>query len=132
MAQTNPDVMVAADAVREGRILEAETLVAPVRADVLSRCRVLLAAVQAELTRQFPTLSHPVRVGAIGRRFIRLHVNGSTWAWVEKSNGLVWCTAGQKPQTNYPRGCVHDDASIAFLASRCFGIAGTPAYHNFG
>lgn len=74
----------------------------------------------------------PESIDSNGYRFLGMNDGDrSVWAFVELSNGLVWKSASWKaPALNYPRGCVHDSASMDRLAASPYGVTSLDAYHE--
>lgn len=126
------DILVATDALIEGRGEAAELCANRARADVYELCLELANLVADKKHAKFPTLSRDTVRLSVGRAYIKLIVGGSVWAMVSRTDGLVWSSMCGKPVRNYPRGCVHDAESRANLSNLCFGIAGSGAYHDLG
>jgi len=133
---SNEAIIVARDALIEGRGTEAEQIAADERERLLARIYQLCDNLGFAHARKWPTNPRQsYLVESIGKRFAKVIMSDGTqrsvWGFVEMSNGLVWKAASWKaPTLNYPRGCMHDDASVAVLATRIHGVHGLPAYHK--
>lgn len=133
MLSTDANILVATDALLEGRGDAAETIVAPTRATVRERALAIGELVASAKHAKFPTLGRERVEIRVGRLYLKIIVGGSVWAMVSLSDGLIWSSMCGKPVTNYPRGCVHDvEASEKLATGKCYGIAGTGAYHDLG
>jgi hypothetical protein len=74
----------------------------------------------------------PSEIDENGYRYLGPDRSGrSVWAFVELSNGLVWKSASwKKPALNFPRGCVHDPASLERMSRCLYGVTSLGAYHE--